>query len=110
MAEVIKLVANDNLPQIQITLTDDVTGNPIDLSDPLTVINVKFRAAGAATILATLPCTKKTTGIDGIVLFSFPGATLAVAAGAYEGEIEISFNGLIQTVYESLKFRVRSDF
>jgi hypothetical protein len=36
---------------------------------------------------------------------------LTGAAGDYEGEIQITFSdGQIQTVYDLLKFKVRSDF
>jgi len=44
------------------------------------------------------------------VRFGFPGNTLDVEQGVYEGEIEISFNGQIQTVFDVLKFYVRQDF
>lgn len=106
----IKLVQGDNLPEITLTLTDGNTGNPIDLSAATTTVEVKFRAAGSSTVLATLSCSKVNGGGDGKVKFFFPGTTLNIAAGAYEGEIAISFNGLIQTVYDVIKFRLREDF
>jgi hypothetical protein len=106
----IKLVRNDNRPIITLTLTDVSNGNPIDLSDPSTTVNVKFRKQGSSTLLSTLACTKTNGGADGVVQFSFTGAALNVAAGLYEGEIEISFNGSIQTVYDTLKFKVRDEF
>lgn len=108
MAEIIKLVANDNLPQVLLTLTDDTTGLPIDVS--AATVSVKFRAQGSTVILSTLACTNQNTGADGKVLLNFPGTSLAVAAGMYEGEIEINYGGSIQTVYDILKFKVRSDF
>lgn len=110
MADVIKLVQSDNLPEITLTLTDNNTGNPIDLSVATTTVNVYFRAVGESTVLATLPCSKVNGGADGKVKFYFVGSTLNVEAGAYEGEIEISFNGQKQTVYDLLKFKVREDF
>lgn len=110
MSEIIRLVKNDNLPGITITLTDDVTGDPIDLSAGSTVVVVKFRKTGTTTVLATLACTKVGTGSGGMVQFAFPGATLNVAAGNYEGEIEINFNGEYQTVFDLLKFKLRDEF
>jgi hypothetical protein len=106
----IKLVQGDNLPEVTLTLTDANTGSAIDLSAATTTVEVKFRAAGTSTVLATLSCSKVSGGGDGVVKFFFPGTTLNVAAGAYEGEITINFNGMIQTVYDVIKFRLREDF
>lgn len=105
----IKLVRNDNRPYITLTLTDS-EGNAIDVSDGGTSVVVYFRAAGAADILSTLSTTKVDGGTTGKVKFNFPGATLDVEPGAYEGEVEIDFNGEFQTVYQILKFIVREDF
>lgn len=110
MSEIIKLVQSDNLPEVTLTLTDNGTGLPIDLSASTTSVVVRFRALGETTVLATLSCTKVTGGGDGKVKFFFPGTTLNLPEGQYEGEIEIDFNGLKQTVYDLLKFKLREDF
>lgn len=110
MAERIKLVQGDNLPYITLTLTDSVTGQPLDLSSASTVVRVYFRAAGSSTVLATLVCQKVAGGSSGKVRFNFPDNTLAVAPGPYEGEVEIDFDGEQQTIYEVLKFNVRAQF
>lgn len=107
---VIKLVKNDNLPQVTLTLTDGSTGNAIDLSAATTSVVVRLRAQGSTTVLATLSCTKTNGGGDGVVMFFFPNNTLDVTPGTYEGEIEMNFNGLKQTVYDLLFFTVRADF
>jgi hypothetical protein len=109
MAERIKLVQGDNRPYITVTLTDS-DGTAIDLSDASTTVSVYFRAAGSETVLATLATTKVDSGTTGKVKFNFPGTTLNVDPGAYEGEIEINFDGEKQTVYQVLKFTVREDF
>lgn len=106
----INLVKNDNLPQITLTLTDSNTGTAIDVSAATTTVQVRLRAQGGTTVLATLACSKPNGGGDGKVMFFFPGNTLDVAAGVYEGEIELDFNGLKQTVYDLLRFRIREDF
>lgn len=105
----IKLVRGDNRPYITLTLTDS-EGTAIDVSDAATSVVVYFRAAGTTTVLATLTTTKINGGIDGRVRFNFPGTTLDVEPGNYEGEIEISFGSEIQTIYQVLKFVVREDF
>jgi hypothetical protein len=107
MSNTIKLVQGDNLPYIRIALKN-ADETPLDVSSA--TVAVKFRAAGTTTTLSTLNCSFVTDGTDGLVLFNFPGTTLNVDAGSYEGEIEINFVGQIQTVYNLLKFTVREDF
>lgn len=106
----IKLVQGDNLPEVTLTLTDAQTGDPIDLSAATTEVVVKLRAQGGTTVLSTLQCSKPNGGADGVVMFYFPGATLAIPPGQYQGEIEMSFNGLIMTVYDLLQFTLRAEF
>ena len=106
----IKLVQGDNLPIVTLTLTDAQTGNVIDLSASTTTVVVKLRSATGTTILSTLTCTKTNGGSDGVVAFNFPTPTLTVPAGQYQGEIEMSFNGQILTVFDLLQFTVRAQF
>ena len=106
----IKLVQGDNLPDVTLTLTDKQTSDPIDLSASTTTVVVKFRAATGTTVLSVLACTKTNGGADGVVTFSFPNTTLDIPPGQYQGEIEISFNGQILTVYDLLQFTIRAEF
>lgn len=110
MADKIKLVQGDTFPIVRLTLTDPVKGSAINLSDSTTSIKVYFREAGTTTILATISCTKLNGGSTGQVQFNFSSGVLNVEPGAYEGEIEINFDGQTQTVYELLKFTVRKQF
>jgi hypothetical protein len=105
----IRIVQNDNLPEVTLTLTDRQTGDPIDLSAGTTTVVVKFRALGGTTVLSTLTCSK-VDAVNGVVRFGFPGTTLDVPAGQYQGEIEISFNGQILTPFDLLNFTLRADF
>lgn len=107
MSEKIKLVQGDNRPYIRLTLTNP-DSTPVDVSSA--TVSVKFRAAGSTTTLTTIACAKPNGGADGVVLFNFPGATLNVDPGQYEGEVEIDFDGEYQTVYDVLKFAVRAQF
>ncbi len=107
MAEKIRLVQGDNRPYIRLTLRQ-ADGTAMNLSDA--TVNLYFRAAGSETVLATIPCSKINGGAIGEVSFNFPGNTLDVEPGAYEGEIEVDFDGEKQTVYEVLKFSVRAQF
>ena len=110
MADVIKLVKGDEKPVIILTLTDDVTAAALDLSAGTTVVTVKFRVRGGTTLLSTISTTKVSSGTTGKVQFDFSSGILDVAAGAYEGEIIINYNSSIQTVYDTLRFRVRENF
>jgi len=93
-ADVIRLVEGDEKPVIVVTLTDDLTGSPIDLSLSTTVVTIKFRESGTT----------------GQIQFNFAGGVLDVDPGMYEGEIVINFNGEVQTVYDTLRFTVRESF
>ena len=108
--DVIRLVEGDEKPLIVLTLTDDITGTPIDLSLSTTEVSVKFRKAGTTTLLSTISCTKLSGGTTGQVQFGFSGGVLDVDAGAYEGEVVVNYNGAVQTVYETLRFTVRANF
>ena len=110
MSSVIKLVQGDNLPEITLTLTDQTTDEPLDLSAATTNVVVKLRALGGATVMSTLSCWKPNGGADGVVRFNFPASTLDIPAGSYQGEIEISFNGQILTVYDLLQIALRAEF
>lgn len=116
MAERILLVQGDTRPRLIIDLTDETTGDPINVSDAGTTVVVKFREVGSETIKATLACTKlittgnATPGAAGRVQALWPAGALDTA-GSFEGEIEISFaDGTVQTVYDKLKFKVREEF
>jgi hypothetical protein len=103
----IRLVQGDNRPYITLTLSDSL-GAPINLTDASVVMY--FRAVGTTDVLATIICTVLDGGTSGKIVFNFPGATLNVPAGLYEGEISVTFGNETQTVYDVLKFQVREQF
>jgi hypothetical protein len=110
MAEKLKLVQGDTRPAIVCTLTDEITGDPISIGGATP--RLKFRAAGAEALTATLIGTVTDGANGGCVFFpaSQPGM-LQVEPGDYEAEIEITFaDGQVQTVYDVLKFKVRQEF
>jgi hypothetical protein len=108
MSDKIKLVAGDTRPWIKVTLKD-VDGNPINVAG--STVYFKFRQSGTTATLFTTTCAQPNGGADGVVAFNFPAGGLDVAAGQYEGEIEIAFTPTdIQTVYELIKFTVREQF
>lgn len=127
MGEKIKLVAGDTRPQLVFAITDDYTKLPIDLSNPATAVALRFRKVGASAVKEVMTCGKLAglLNADGSVSYdapyNVPGAggrafmdwspTALDTEGEYEGEIEITFpDGGVQTVFETLKFKVRSQY
>jgi len=84
----INLVQGDNLPFIELSLKNS-DNSPLDVSNA--TVNVLFKSKGSTSILSTILCTNVTDGSDGRVVFNFPGTTLDVAQGYYEGEVKIDF-------------------
>lgn len=108
MTEKIKLVANDTRPQLRLTLTDETTGQPIDLTG--SIVRMYFRQVGSEQILDTL-LGVVTNPAAGEVIFMWKTNTLAVDPGEYEGEVEVTDAlGGVQTMYELLKFKLRQGF
>ena len=108
MAEKIKLVQGDTRPALVTTLTDELTGLPINITGA--TVKLKFRAFGATVLSDTLVGTV-TDGANGLCLFNWSALSLAGAPGDYEGEIEITFaDTKVQTVYDLLKFKLRKEF
>ena len=121
--ETINVVANDTRPVINLTLKDASTAAPgltldpddsstwavLDITDP--TIRVKFRALGTSNVLDTMTCIKVAPTANGVCYMAWNATTLAVSAGTYEGEIELTYTGgAILTLFDRLKFKVRDDF
>ena len=120
-SETLNLVQGDTLPELTFTLKDSntaasgltldpnnsATWSPIDVTGAQ--VRLRLRELGSTTVKSTLLCTVS-DGTGGKVITDFPAGTLDTA-GTFEGEIEITFaSGGIQTVYDLVKFKVRSDF
>lgn len=110
MSDKIYLVQGDTGPQIRITLTDDLTGLPTDLTGA--EVNLHFREGETGTYLFTCKAyINPDTASQGVAIFRWQAGDLDREGGYYEGEIEVVYNyGLRQTIYETLKFIIREDF
>jgi hypothetical protein len=109
MTEKIKLVQNDTRPALVCTITDETTGTVIDVTGASAVL--KFRAVGGSALQASVTGSI-TDGPSGQITF-YPASApeMLEASGDFEGEIQITFaDSQVQTVYDVLKFKVRSDF
>lgn len=110
MSNKIKLVQGDTGPQIKLTLTNQVTGAPIDLTSA--TVTLHFRAVGSDTVIFSRPAyINPDADTTGICYLEWETGDLDVEEGDYEGEIEvIKGDGQRETIYELLKFKVRKDF
>ena len=110
MTERIKLVRGDTAPQIRLTLTDEVSGLPINLLS--TTVTLHFRAVGSETVLFSRPAiVNPDLAPTGVCVISWETGDLNQEPGDYEGEIEIVRpGGSRETLYDILKFRLREQF
>ena len=117
----LNLVARDTLPELNLTLKDSTsaaTGLSLDPDDSKTwaaiditgaTVKLRIRELGASETKSILNCAAVDPAA-GKCVTDCPSGTLS-KEGTFEGEIEITFaNGGVQTVYELIKLKVRSDF
>ena len=120
-SQTLNLVTGDTLPELTFILKDSqeaATGLVLDPEDsdtwaPINItgatVKLRIREIGGTTVKSTLTCNV-TDGTNGKVVTNFPTGTLDTA-GTFECELEITFaSGGIQTVYDLVKLKVRSDF
>jgi len=112
MAETFKYVQGDTGPQLRLTLTDEDTKTATDLTGA--TVKMHFRAVGATSVLYT-----KTLYINqgsgepqkGIAIVNWSSGQLDYPAGTYHGEIEVTrATGVVETLYDLIKFKIREDF
>lgn len=104
----IPLVRGDTGPQVKVTLTDETSGDAMDITGA--TIYLHFRAADTTEVLSTLTGSI-VSGPAGTAVFEWEEDTLDVPEGSYEGEIEVVFaNGMRQTVFALVAFAVREHF
>jgi|TARA_R110001599_G_scaffold250548_1_gene450413 hypothetical protein len=105
----IELVSSDTGPQLQFTVTDQLTGVAVDLTNA--VVTMHFRAVGSTTNLFSRTCAVTAPATNGIAVLAWQSTDLDRAAGDYEGELEVvSADNTRQTVYDTIQFRLREDF
>ena len=130
--DTINLVAGDDKPELNFTLRDSstaATGKTLDEDDATTwapidltaqTVTVHFRLLGSTSILDSMTCAITNPQVDaggvpnantGKCSMQWHDTTLDVAAGTYEGEIELKdSSSRKQTIFDKLKFKVRADF
>ena len=103
-------VQGDTGPQLRLTFTDEDTGTATDLTGA--TVKMHFRTAGETTVLysKTLYVNPGTPTL-GIAVVNWATGELDYDAGTYQGEIEVTkASGQIETIYDTIKFKIREDF
>ena len=110
MATAFKYVQGDTGPQIKVVLTEEDSGDPVDLTGG--TVTLHFRQAGETTVLFSRALyINPDTATDGEAVLQWQTTDLDQEAGVYEGEIEVvRSTGLRETLYDKLKFKIREDF
>lgn len=101
-------VEGDRKPDVYFALKDG-SGAALDLSAGTTSVTFRYRqqrTSGASPKQGTISLSKPNGGADGVVLLSW-GATDLNTPGEFQAEIEISWNGLKQTVPDLIEYNVR---
>lgn len=110
MSSTFKYVRGDTGPQLKVTVVDDGTDQPVDLGGA--VVTLHFRAAGEDNVLFSRQLViPSNTAAQGVAVVDWDEGDLDQEAGTYEGEIEVvRANGIRETMYDKLKFKIRDDF
>lgn len=107
----IYLVQGDTGPQIRIGVTREDTGLAVDVGGG--TARLKVRRKGSDAVIFTLIASDIGDNLEtGTLYFSLDGGQLSdIAAGNYEGEVELTLSdGIVETVYESIPIVIREDF
>lgn len=110
MAEKIRLVQGDTGPQIRLTMTDETSGTPTDLTGATGTLYV--RAVGSTAVVITRSLyINPATAANGTAYIVWAVGDLNQIPGDYEGEVEVVLaSGERITIYDLLKFKIRADF
>lgn len=105
----IKLVRNDTAPQLRLTITDTLTGTPIDLTSA--TVTLHFRAVNTTTVLFSRPANIIAPATNGVAVVAWQVGDLDQPEGEYEGEVEIVLSdGSRETIFAPLQFVLREEF
>lgn len=110
MKNIIKLVQGNSRPILVVSLTDETSELPIDLTGA--EVFLKFSEVDSDTLKATLTGSL-VDPVGGVCAFDWaevPGV-LSGDPGGYIGEVEIVFSdGGVHTVFDPLRFLLRESF
>ena len=105
-------VQGDTGPQLRLTFTDEDTDTATDLTGA--TVKMHFRTAGETTVLYSKTLyvnPAPAESVKGIAIVNWATGELDYDAGTYQGEIEVTkASGQIETIYDTIKFKIREDF
>lgn len=111
MATTLYFVQSDTLPQIKLTLTDELTSSPKNLTNK--IVHLHAKPATGTGVAFTREATYQfgTDRANGIAYIQWENGDLNRPAGDYNAEIEIydPSTGGRETVYELIKLVIRED-
>jgi hypothetical protein len=112
MATTLYFVQSDTLPQIKLTLTDEISQSPKNLTNKLVSLHAKPSTGTGVSF--TRPCQLDINALDrqnGIAYVVWEPGDLNRPAGNYLAEIEIydTNTSSRETIYETLTLVIRED-
>lgn len=111
MATTLYFVQSDTLPQIKLTLTDEITNSPKNLTGKTVSLHVKPAIGTGVAFSREATYQFGTDRANGIAYIQWLDGDLNRPAGDYNAEIEIydSSTGGRETVYDLIKLVIRED-
>tara|TARA_B110000211_G_scaffold118097_1_gene136763 strand:+ start:71 stop:463 length:393 start_codon:yes stop_codon:yes gene_type:complete len=104
-----KYVRGDTGPRMQISLNDQLTGFPRDITGAQALLHL--RPVGGRVILTRELYINEDTALNGEAIVIWEEGDLDVAPGNYECEIEVIFpGGLRETLFDIIILQIRADF
>lgn len=111
MATTLYFVQSDTLPQIKLTLTDEVANTAKDLTGKTVVLHAKPVSGTGVSFSREAIYQLGTDRANGIAYIQWQNGDLNRPAGDYNAEIEIydPTSGGRETVYDLIKLVIRED-
>jgi hypothetical protein len=111
MATTLYFVQSDTLPQIKLTLTDEVTNGPRNLTNTTVQLNAQPSTGTGVAFVRPATILNGTDEANGIAYVIWQNGDLNRPAGTYTAEIELynTTTGARETVYETLNLVIRED-
>lgn len=110
MADIIKLVQGDTLPQLKLELTDNLTQAPIDLTGCSVTLHVRPENSSVLSFSRPAIVLTAQDALDGIAYIQWVPGDLDRAPGPYVAEVEIvTPTGDRETIYDMLQLLIRED-
>lgn len=106
----IRVVRNDTRPQVELTLTDELSGEPMNLSDATVYLHLR-RSAREGVLVSREAVVRSDEASLGRAVIVWQQGDLDLPRGTYQAEVEVvATGGFRQTVFDTLEIELREDF